>query len=154
MTSAELKTIRESLGLTVTWCCIQQSVQERTWRHWESGRNQVPDGVADFIGKIEHLVNQSVDQAVSVVNLTPNKPESVVLVRYRNDEDLWNYRKDMESLPATLHAAIISRVRRKLWEIGVPSTIQYMDEDCYIEWLDGRGDSESLRAAWAASIDQ
>lgn len=49
MTSAQLKALRESLGLSQQWLADQSNVQKRTVAYWESGRNQVPEDVSDII---------------------------------------------------------------------------------------------------------
>ncbi|WP_368643271.1 helix-turn-helix domain-containing protein [Castellaniella ginsengisoli] len=53
MNGATLKTIREALGLSVPWFADFCSVQERTVRHWESGRNTVPIKVGAAILTLE-----------------------------------------------------------------------------------------------------
>lgn len=45
MTPAELRMVREYLGLSQQWVLDRLGVHQRTIRHWESGRNHIPDGV-------------------------------------------------------------------------------------------------------------
>ena len=40
MTSAELKTLRESLGLPVQWLAERANVQRRSVEYWEAGRSK------------------------------------------------------------------------------------------------------------------
>ena len=54
MTSAELKTTRESLGLTADWLAKKAGVQLRTVRYWESGRNAVREAGKDFVQGFRH----------------------------------------------------------------------------------------------------
>ena len=43
MTNAELRTIREKLGLSVAWCALHlgNGVSKRAWNYWESGRKDI-----------------------------------------------------------------------------------------------------------------
>ena len=53
MTPAELKTIRESLGLTVQWLADRAGVKLRTVQYWESGRSGVPADVSELLLRID-----------------------------------------------------------------------------------------------------
>jgi transcriptional regulator with XRE-family HTH domain len=150
MTSAELKTLRESLGLPVSFLATQANVQRRTVEYWESGRNKVPEDVSILIINIENNFAQIVENIIGLVK--EKMPSDVALIRYKTDEDLWKFRPDFKQLPATAHAALISRCRRELWKIGIKSIIEYMIPDEYLKWLNGRSDSEDLRAEWALSL--
>ena len=129
MTGAELKTLRESLGLSVAWLAVQAGVQERTVRYWESGRVAVPVDVAGLIARIEASTGEHVAQALAVVAETTADqgaaPESVDLRRYGTDDELWRAHPGLRPLPATWHAATLARVRRALAEQGVPARIEY-----------------------------
>ncbi|TAL87484.1 MAG: DUF1870 family protein [Candidimonas sp.] len=153
MTSAELKTIRESLGLSLQWVADQAHVQLRTAQYWESGRNQVPADVAQMLTALDEqlwgVVAETLKQVQTLAEQSGALPEQIALIRYRNDADLWAFRPDFKPMPVGTHAALLSRVRRKLWEIGVPSVIEYMEPEIYKKWLAERQDNESLRAQWA-----
>lgn len=127
-----------------------------TVRYWESGHMPVPADVAQQVQtteeSIEHAVSHAIDQVRKAIKQHGAAPESVSLLRYRTDEELWAFRPDMRGLPATCHAALISRVRRALWAEGAHSVIQFMDPRAYHDWLAGREDTEALRSAWAASM--
>lgn len=49
MTGAELRTWRESAGLSREALAERVNVQPRTIKHWESGRADVPDDVASVV---------------------------------------------------------------------------------------------------------
>lgn len=155
MTPAELKTIRESLGLPLQWVATQAKVQLRTAQYWESGKTPVPDDVAQMmIGLDEQfwqLVADYLTQVKEIADESSSLPEEIVLLRYRTDADLWRFHPDFRPIPASAHAALLSRMRRKLWEIGVPSIIEYMEPAEYKEWLGKRKDNEELRSEWALS---
>ena len=55
----------------------------------------------------------------------------------------------MKGLPATCHAALINRARLALLDAGCTAKIVWMEPGKYSKWLNGRKDSEVLRAAWA-----
>lgn len=155
MTAAEFKTIRESLGLTAQWIADHAGVKLRTAQYWEAGRMAVPRDVADMLELIDKGLESSVEQAVAHIDELTKKhgqPEQITLVRYRNDSDLWRFRPDMKPLPATTHAAMLSRLRRVFWCKGIPSVIEFMEPDEYLAWLAGRPDTEAERAAWAATL--
>lgn len=129
MTSAELKTMREALGLTVGWLAEQAGVGERTVRYWESGRNQVPDDVAELIGRIEARSRELVRRAVTTVSEVSARsggtPEAVDLRRYGSDAELWKAHREFRPLPVTWHASVLARIARELEAQGIPSTIEY-----------------------------
>lgn len=150
MPPAELKTLRESLGLTVQWMADQAGVKLRTAQYWESGRNRVPEDVAAMLESIDHAFEAATTETMAMIQGLNPPPARVVLVRYRTEADLWEFRPDMKPLPATSHAALLSRLRRALWAIGVPSVIEWMEPEAYRAWLNGREDNETRRAAWAA----
>ena len=152
MRSADLRTLRESLGLSIEWCTSNarksdKPINNRTWRHWEAGRNQVPRDVSKWIAAIAGKVDMIVAQGVQFIS--DRKPAKVVLVRYRTDEDLWRFRSDMHGFPTTYHAAILSRIRCDLWKLGISSVVEYLEPKQYLEWLSDREDTEELRITWA-----
>lgn len=155
MTPAEFKTIRESLGLTAQWIADQADVRLRTVQYWEAGRMAVPEDVATLLADIDQTLESAVAQTLALVaelKTRTGAPSEVMLVRYRSDEDLWRFRPDMKPLPATTHAAMLSRLRRELRSLSIISVIEFMRPDEYLAWLDGRQDTEVERAAWVATL--
>jgi transcriptional regulator with XRE-family HTH domain len=150
---AELKTLREAVGLSVPDLASLTKVQERTVRYWESGRNSVPDDVAETVLKIDEMLDAIVENSLATVrDLIKNagEPEEVVLLRYRENADLWRFLPEFKPLPATTHAAMLARLRGELADMYVPSRIVYMRVDEYLTWLGSRDDNMSERSAWAA----
>jgi len=150
MTSAELKTIRESLGLTAQWLADRVNVSLRTIRYWESGKSDIP---LDVISQIEHLQKnflKSVNTHVKEIKiiLEKTKPEFVVLLRYRTDEDLWSYQTQFHPMPTTFHAQISMRVKSEFSDKNV--RIVYFDPENYETWLSGKEDNSAKRAEWAS----
>lgn len=150
MTPAELKTLRESLGISAQWVADQAGVRLRTVQYWEAGKMPVPEDVAALLTRIDEQYERAVGAALAALKEAPQQPTEVVLLRYRTDADLWRFRPDMEPLPSSSHAALLSRVRRALWTAGMPSVIEYMEPDEYMAWLGKRRNNEAMRAAWAA----
>ena len=130
MTPAELKTIRESLGLPVQWLADRASVQRRSVEYWEAGRSNVPADVAELLLKLEAQFADATRQALDVVDEKTAQhggepPETVRLYRYRDDAALWSARPDMHGLPVTAHAALLARVRLALLARGQSVVIEY-----------------------------
>lgn len=130
MTPAELKTIRESLGLPVQWLAERANVQRRTVEYWEAGRSKVPDDVAELLLKLDAQFAEATRQALAVVDEQTEKqgqrPETVRLYRYRDDAELWAARPDMLGLPVTAHAALLARVRLALIARNQAVAIEYI----------------------------
>jgi transcriptional regulator with XRE-family HTH domain len=153
MNGAELKTIRESLGLSLQWLADKASVSHRSAAYWEAGA-KIPNDVIKLILSLEKSVNNAVANAlISIIDATENQqglPDRIVLVRYKTDQDLWRFRKDMAGFPASYHASILYRLRTEITKLGIACHVVWLDPIKYIEWLGNREDSESMRSAWAA----
>lgn len=163
MNGAELKTLREACGLSVPDLArlavsprTGAPVGERTVRYWEDGSFNVPDDVAQMLTKLDFMLSAAAEQALeawrAAVQMHQQGPDVVYLVRYRENEDLWQFRPDMKGLPATCHAALINRVRLALLGMGCATQVVWMEPAEYSRWLGKRKDTEALRAAWAAQI--
>lgn len=154
MTPAELKTMREAVGLSVPDLAALVNVQERTVRYWESGRNAVPEDVSSMVLGVDRQLDALVDQVMGVVRehiaAQGGEPEDIVLLRYRENADLWHFLPDFKPLPTTTHGALLARCRAALADLHVKTRIVYMEPQAYGQWLDGRKDSEILRSEWAA----
>lgn len=154
MNAAEMKTLRESLGLTVKWLADQAQVKERTVQYWEAGRNAVPEDVAGMLKSIDaqiwNIVGHTVLQIKKLADSEAELPERLDLIRYRTDEDLWHYQPEFKPLPATCHGMLLSRLIRKLDPLSIPVHIVYMQPEKYNTWLNGRHDSSELRSQWAS----
>lgn len=108
-----------------------------------------------MLDRIDKTLDSAVAQAVAQIDDLAEQhgiPAEVALVRYRSDADLWRFRSDMKPLPATTHAAMLSRLRRVLRSRNIRSVIKFMEPDEYMAWLAGRADTEAERANWAAMV--
>jgi transcriptional regulator with XRE-family HTH domain len=155
MTPAELKTIREAVGLSVPDLAALAGVQERSVRYWESGRSAVPDDVASIVTRLDQQLAGTTRQLVDLVReqiqaMGGQAPADIVLLRYRENADLWRFRPDMKPFPTATHGALLARCRAGLADLHVKTRIVYMEPDAYNQWLAGREDGDALRSEWAA----
>ncbi|MGN8245219.1 helix-turn-helix domain-containing protein [Cellulomonas soli] len=104
MSPAELRVVREYLGLTGEALAAYLGVSSRTVRHWEAGQFAVPDGVRLELEQLEEITARAVDDAVAQLL---DVPEPTVLV-YRSDEEYRAAQPDTR-LPASWHRAVIAR---------------------------------------------
>lgn len=154
MTGAELRTLREGLGLSPDDLGALADVQGRTIKHWESGRAGVPDDVAALVLEWDARFTNAAREALAVPKPGGWGPDDeLVLLRYLNTEDLHFYRPDMRALPHTAHGALLSRVRLALSALGVSVRVVYLQPEAYNAWRKATGnpaDTEATRAAWAS----
>ena len=112
-----MKTLRESLGLPVSWVARQAGVSKRTVEYWEAGRSAVPDDVASILESVDSLAEQSIGQLAN----------SNHLLRYRSNDALWSALPEWRGMPTTAHAAMLGRARRAMAANGVAVIIQYAE---------------------------
>lgn len=147
MTPAELTTIREVCGLSLPQLAATMGVHERTARYWESGQVRVPDDVVSYVVRLDaQMASAAVESAELLARATDT---DVVMIRYRTDADLHRYRVDLRGMSASMHAAMIARVRAALLTKGVDTRIVFMEPSAYDAWRDLRPDNECVQAAWA-----
>lgn len=105
MSAAEFRTITEFLGLSQVDTPAILGVNERTMRHWLSGRNLIPDRMRIRIEKIEAFTARAVSD---VVDACMDIPDPTVLV-YRTDEDMWAARLEFRPYPARWWRHVVAR---------------------------------------------
>lgn len=105
MTPAELKVMREYLGLTGDWLAKWLKVSPRTIRHWEEGKYPIPDGVRL---EVEHLENMTAENVTKMIETLMDLPDPQ-LITYRTDADL-NAAQPDNRWPASWHRAVCARV--------------------------------------------
>lgn len=154
MTPAELKTMREAIGLSVSeLAAFANNVQERTVRYWESGRNQVPKDVETLVMDIRQLLdaraNELAEAIRELIRIDGPLEGPFVLIRYKENADLWHFEPKWRSLPTTAHGAFLTKCRVALADLGVATRIVYMDPQAYSLWLNGRQDELGMRISWA-----
>jgi len=109
MTPAELKVVREYLGLSSAALAKYLGVSDRTVRHWEAGKYPIPDGVRLEVEKLEAYTAEFV---ASVVEKVMDISDPVV-VTYRTDEEYHAAHPEIP-LPASWHRAVIARVAQEV----------------------------------------
>lgn len=115
MTGAEFKTLRESLGLPVSWVAAQGGVRERTVSYWEATSAPVPTDMEALLLAIER----------KLARLATTDDDTTPLLRYRSNSDLWEHRPDLHPLPVTAYAAMLGWRRRHLLAAGRPASIDW-----------------------------
>lgn len=154
MTGAELRTLRDSLGLSAEQVAVMAGVRGRTVQRWEVDDWPVPSDVAEQLHQIDGLLEKAVrgaeDALLDAQKRAQGAPADVVLVRYRTDADLARYRPDMAAWPTSVHGALIDRVRVAFMRAATPTRIVWMNAEAYEAWRGQRKDTEPLRAQWAA----
>lgn len=164
MNNTELKTLRQSLFLSVAEAAALHQVQERVYRYWEAGDWAVPDDVAARVLKMDDDASYMAGllyDAHSMDRLN-DRTRPVLLMRYASDADVRalaplgaRYVDDPTAkLPVQVHAAGIDRARQMLRENGFAVRVVTMDRAAYQAWLDDHDyvDSTLGREAWAATV--
>ncbi|WP_396902648.1 hypothetical protein [Mycolicibacterium sp.] len=121
VTPAELRCLREFLGLPPVWLADRLKVRERTLHRWEAAVAPIPDGVAT---EVENLANDAADIVEQLVQQYEASGGGE-LVTYRTDED---YRAVGELglvYPASWHRAIAARVAEQVPDV----TLVYFGEN-------------------------
>ena len=126
MNAAEMKTIRESLGLTAQWVADQAGVKLRTAQYWEAGRGAIPADVVDLINEAQSFMDTNFKQGLKELK-GKQKP---LLTRYRDNEELWKACprfNDTRPYPVTFHSMLLARIRNEI--INQKPTIIYFNQE-------------------------
>lgn len=109
MTDAELRVVREYLGLSPEWLAEHLGVSGRTVRHWEAGKYAIPDGVRLEIEDLEQRTAEFVD---GVIKTLLDVPDPGVLT-YRTDAE---YHTAHPEIPftASWHRAVVARIAQEV----------------------------------------
>lgn len=105
MTSGELQTVREFLGLTTDALAGILGVRHDTVRQWEAGRTRVPERVREEVEQIEASTAAAVGELVAALH-DASDPAVVV---YRTDADLHAARPELEHLTARWWRHVVAR---------------------------------------------
>lgn len=139
VTGAELKTLRESLTLSITWCIgyfnkgSNTPYPDSTWRFWEGFSDRpIPEEVEKIMETLINEVEGVIDnQTASILNdAKMGRVQPIVLRRYKNDKalllDLQGSDLKERNYPASLHALILLRVKQNLAKEGIECVLQYV----------------------------
>jgi transcriptional regulator with XRE-family HTH domain len=147
MNAATARTIREALGLTTARLAELMGLAGlRDVQRAEAGSRLVTRRHAELLLYLEQVARIMIGEMLA--DLAEMKADDVaVIVRYRVEADM----PVAQCGPFELHAAAVAALRLRL---GEQLMIVDFDRVAYAAWLDGRQDTQALRAAWAASARQ
>lgn len=149
MNGTELKTLRQSLWLSLAEAAHINDVRERVYRYWESGDWIVPDDVAERMERLDDTLAGMAGDALRAYRGEPDK----VLIRYPDDDSLAQFEPRYSHIPAACHAAGLDRIRQRLRGTCRVRVVTMATEDC-TAWLRANGlpqTAENL-ARWAATV--
>jgi transcriptional regulator with XRE-family HTH domain len=107
MHAIELQCVREYLGLTLEALAAYLNVSDRTVRHWEAGKYQIPDGVRLAVEALETATIDVIQQLVNELTKLPIL-ERIVDVP-RTDEQYRNLSRDTPLLTARWYRHVVMR---------------------------------------------
>lgn len=114
MTDAELRMVREFLGLPLDWLAAHLGVEVLTLRSWEDGHEPIPDGARLAILELEistaRVVTYEIQQLLDA--------SEVEAVTFRSDAE---YRAAFPDVfvPASWHRAVVARVSQEVPGLAV-----------------------------------
>lgn len=114
MTPAELRVVREFLGLTPEWLAGHLGVSGRTVRHWEQGKYPIPDGVRLEIEDLERRTGEFVSGIIDKLIDLPNP----AVITYRDDAEYRAAHPDIR-FPASWHRAVVARVAQEVPALAI-----------------------------------
>lgn len=127
ITAAELRVIREGLGLSSGDLAAFLRIDRRTITRWEAGDTSqpgalIPPAVAERINRLQAETTQLID---GEINRRSTRPDAEApLVTFRNDAQFWEHHPERRPLPASWHRALCYRIA----ESGAARTVIYADQ--------------------------
>lgn len=109
MSPAELRVVREYLGLTAQWLAERLEVARPTLARWEAGGSPIPDRVRLQIEALEADTARTVADGADAVKDLPNP----VVVTYRTDAD-YEKHGPVGGWPASWHRAVVARIAHEV----------------------------------------
>jgi transcriptional regulator with XRE-family HTH domain len=106
MNAAQIRSIREYLGLSHAELGAVLEIDARSVRRWETGEQPIRDHNADGIRKIVDITAKFARRHVIYLRTHPQP----TLITYRSDEDLWDAHPTFAPLPARWHRMLAARV--------------------------------------------
>lgn len=129
MNSAELKTLREAVGLSVKELAELASLNDpRSIRYWEDKR-QPPEVVCDILIEIDVLIERAVAKLVDVCchnnKIGINESRHFYLHRFTEESEMHEHYPEFKGCPVSVHAAMLARAKRALIEAEYTVKIEY-----------------------------
>lgn len=105
MLAAEVRAIRQGLGVTAEWLASYLNVQTRTVQRWESGQNEVKSFAAEAIHMLEADADRQVEAHVHAIKAVPPSGAPVMVIEDVGHKNDW---------PAGWQRMIAFRVRQQI----------------------------------------
>lgn len=106
MNAAEIRSVREHLGLSHTELAAVLDIDHRSVRRWEIETQTIDAGNAAELRRLAARTTETVTRHMIDLRNHP-KP---ILITYRSDEDMWDVHPKFRPFPARWHRMIAARV--------------------------------------------
>lgn len=131
MTGAEMKCIREFLGLTVAWVAGYAALpgkpplDKRRLTRMELGQERVPPFLDLAVNQLFTGAQETVDKLVVEYGKKLDGEDPVVVMPVYRDDDEYHWAVPKTRLPALWHRMIAARVAGRLPALQLDYAIQY-----------------------------
>jgi len=120
LTPAEIRVLREYLGLSEMALAAYLQVTDRTVRHWEAGQTTIPAAAQDLM---IHLAARTAETVEAIVRSSPlmDRPRPVLLT-FRSDAEFTaehHLNEPGRPLPASWHRALCARVAHRIPDLSI-----------------------------------
>lgn len=147
ITGTELRVLRQNCGLT------QEDVAEyigcglRSVKRWENGKSRIPQRIFDTLTGLRIRI---LAESALMSSFASSRTEPIALILYdEEDADLCG-RKFDGNIPFNAFRHIVISTFHALQSAGYsPRLVRFVRSD-YFAFLDGKEDTDCLRAKWAA----
>ena len=147
ITGTELRVLRQNCGLT------QEDVAEyigcglRSVKRWEAGKSRIPQRV--YYNLIRLRIRILTDESALILSFVSERTEPIALILYdEEDVDLCGRQFD-GNIPFNAFRYVVISTFNDLRRDGYSPRLVRFDRDDYFAFLDGREDTDYLRAKWA-----
>lgn len=154
MTPTTLQALRRLLFFTceeAAQLVAPAPVSGQQWLAWENGIQPIPEAV---VTRMQELVDwRSTALAATADNIRQQirdkggVPEAIIILWYEHPED-WSALPHRDPIMWRIQQSVCAGL------LGMFRTVRPVpfDRQAYAAWLNGRDDSESLRAEWASTL--
>ncbi len=152
MTSAEFKTIRQTIGLSAQNFAELLSIEPRTVQRMENGQADPKGFAVDLLQSLYEsfclMCSESENQIENTIK-NYGKPTEIVLIRYKKD-DFKLFNPDFGTMPESVHSATLGRLKTFAESKGITVKIIYFDPIAYRNFKGEDLDTRENRSKWAA----
>lgn len=157
MTPTTLQALRRLLFLTRKDASLfiaanperPEGVSEPEWAQWENGERPIPENIAQRITELVDWRSTALAATADAIRQQikdKGVPESVFIIWYENLED-WKSLPNREPVMWRIQQSVCAALASMFSTICLVP----FNAEAYSLWLNGREDTESLRAEWASS---